>query len=72
MVEVFKKCKVPEGVLTTVNGYANVGEMMTTDKRFNLISFTGSTRVGRIVNCAAAKNFTRTILELGGNNASIV
>jgi aldehyde dehydrogenase family 7 protein A1 len=37
-----------------------------------LISFTGSTQVGRIVSQEVAKRFGRTILELGGNNAAVI
>jgi aldehyde dehydrogenase (NAD+) len=48
------------------------GEAMTNDARLPLISFTGSTRVGRHVAEAVARRLGRTILELGGNNAIIV
>jgi len=51
---------------------AVVGERMINDHRLPLISFTGSTRMGRRVSEAVAKRFGRTILELGGNNAVIV
>jgi len=37
-----------------------------------LVSFTGSTSVGRHVSSEVHRRFGRTILELGGNNASIV
>lgn len=37
-----------------------------------LVSFTGSTKVGRHVNEVVASRFGKTILELGGNNAMIV
>jgi aldehyde dehydrogenase (NAD+) len=46
--------------------------MMNNDSRLPLISFTGSTRVGRIVAVAVAARFGRSILELGGNNAIII
>lgn len=49
-----------------------VGELLLTDPRVQLISFTGSTKVGRHVSGAVAERFGRTILELGGNNAIIV
>ncbi|MBS3817947.1 aldehyde dehydrogenase family protein [bacterium] len=49
-----------------------VGEQMINDRRISLISFTGSTKMGRRVSEAVAKRFGRTILELGGNNAIIV
>lgn len=42
------------------------------DKRIPLISFTGSTRVGREVGEMVAKRFGRSILELSGNNAVIL
>jgi aldehyde dehydrogenase (NAD+) len=45
---------------------------MVEDKRVALVSATGSTRMGRQVAEVCAKRLTRTILELGGNNAMIV
>jgi aldehyde dehydrogenase (NAD+) len=51
---------------------AVVGERMINDERLPLISFTGSTQMGRRVSEAVAKRFGSTILELGGNNAIIV
>lgn len=51
---------------------AVVGEKMISDKRLALVSFTGSTLMGRRVSEAVARHFGRTILELGGNNAIIV
>ena len=50
----------------------DVGELLVNDRRVALISFTGSTLVGRRVSEAVARRFGRTILELGGNNAIIV
>ncbi len=49
-----------------------VGEALTRDPRVPLVSFTGSTGMGRHVATTAAERFGRTILELGGNNAAIV
>jgi aldehyde dehydrogenase (NAD+) len=45
---------------------------LVADERLPLISFTGSTAVGREVNQIVAKRFGRTLLELSGNNAMIV
>jgi aldehyde dehydrogenase (NAD+) len=42
------------------------------DTRVNLVSFTGSTQVGRQVGVQVAKRMGRSLLELGGNNALIV
>jgi aldehyde dehydrogenase (NAD+) len=61
------------GIFNLVNGTGHdVGSLMLDDPRLPLISFTGSTRVGRIVSERVARRFGRTILELGGNNAIIV
>lgn len=68
---VLKDNNVPEGVSCVLIGNP-VGDMMNNDSRMPLISFTGSTRIGRIVAGATAQRFGRSILELGGNNAIIV
>jgi len=49
-----------------------IGELMVHDPRMELISFTGSTSVGRYVSQHVAARFGKRILELGGNNALIV
>jgi aldehyde dehydrogenase (NAD+) len=49
-----------------------LGEKMINDPRLPLISFTGSTEVGRRVSQTVSGRFGRTILECGGNNAIIV
>lgn len=49
-----------------------VGAAMVNDSRIPLISFTGSTAVGRSVSADVHKRFGKTILELGGNNAVII
>jgi aldehyde dehydrogenase (NAD+) len=49
-----------------------IGERMTRDKRIPLISFTGSTRVGRHISSIVQERMGRNLLELGGNNALIV
>jgi aldehyde dehydrogenase (NAD+) len=61
------------GVFTLVIGSGrDVGELMLNDARIPLVSFTGSTDIGRHVSEAVASRFGRSILELGGNNAIIV
>jgi len=71
LAEVLKKNDMPEGISNLVIGNA-VGDLMNNDKNLPLISFTGSTRVGRLVSAAVASRFGRSILELGGNNAIII
>jgi aldehyde dehydrogenase (NAD+) len=51
---------------------ATVGERLLHDPRLPLISFTGSTPMGRRVAEHVGKRLGRTILELGGNNAVVV
>jgi aldehyde dehydrogenase (NAD+) len=61
------------GIFNLVIGANDVaGEAMSNDPRLPLISFTGSTKVGRHVAETVARRLGRTILELGGNNAIIV
>src|SRR3990167_6608254 len=50
----------------------DVAEAMVNDKRIPLISFTGSSHVGRQIAAKVASRLGNTILELGGNNAIIV
>eukprot|EP00602_Paraphysomonas_sp_CaronLab_P004814 CAMPEP_0185023740 /NCGR_PEP_ID=MMETSP1103-20130426/6374_1 /TAXON_ID=36769 /ORGANISM="Paraphysomonas bandaiensis, Strain Caron Lab Isolate" /LENGTH=542 /DNA_ID=CAMNT_0027556479 /DNA_START=41 /DNA_END=1669 /DNA_ORIENTATION=+ len=71
--EVFLDNNLPGGIATMCQGSgATVGQRLIDDKRLNLISFTGSTSVGKGVASSVAGRFGRTILELGGNNAVIV
>ncbi|MFQ5942175.1 MAG: aldehyde dehydrogenase family protein [Anaerolineales bacterium] len=61
------------GVFNLVIGSGrDVGELLLNDARVPLISFTGSTKIGRRVSETVARRFGRTILELGGNNAIVV
>ncbi len=62
-----------EGIFSLVIGSGrDVGELLLNDPNIPLVSFTGSTKVGRHVAETVARRFGRTILELGGNNAIIV
>uniref|UniRef100_A0A2K5PXR5 aldehyde dehydrogenase (NAD(+)) n=1 Tax=Cebus imitator TaxID=2715852 RepID=A0A2K5PXR5_CEBIM len=48
------------------------GTAMAKDERVNLLSFTGSTQVGKQVALMVQERFGRSLLELGGNNAIII
>ena len=63
---------VPDGLSTLLVGGRAVGEALVADARVPVVSATGSTRMGRQVGERLARRFGRAILELGGNNASIV
>ncbi|MCJ7802809.1 MAG: aldehyde dehydrogenase family protein, partial [Candidatus Marinimicrobia bacterium] len=61
------------GIFSLVIGRGStIGEELINDKRLPLVSFTGSTAMGKRVSEVVAKRLGRTILELGGNNAIIV
>jgi aldehyde dehydrogenase family 7 protein A1 len=73
IAEVLERNQCPAGVLTMVIGPgASVGERLIQDPKISLISFTGSTEIGRHVSTVVHTRFGRTILELGGNNAVVV
>jgi aldehyde dehydrogenase (NAD+) len=73
MAQLFEEAGFPEGVFNCVTGLGSaVGNALIDDPRLRAISFTGSTEVGRKIHERAAKNLTRTQLELGGKNALLV
>mmetsp|Transcript_32048 Transcript_32048/g.37663 ORF Transcript_32048/g.37663 Transcript_32048/m.37663 type:complete len:532 (+) Transcript_32048:53-1648(+) len=59
-------------VATLCQGGAEIGESIINDDRVSLVSFTGSTKVGKRVAEVVGGRFGTSILELGGNNAVIV
>ncbi|OJU29235.1 MAG: aldehyde dehydrogenase family protein [Nitrobacter sp. 62-13] len=67
-----KAGNIPDGLSTVLIGGRDVGEVLVGDSRVPLVSATGSTAMGREVGTQLARRFARSILELGGNNASIV
>ena len=62
----------PDSLVQLVQGERNVGEALVEDPRIALVSATGSTAMGRAVGPRVAQRFGRALLELGGNNATIV
>lgn len=69
---VLKRNNLPAGICTLVTGGVDVGKKIAEDPRVDLVSFTGSTHVGREVACVVQNRFGQSLLELGGNNAAIV
>lgn len=64
---------IPEGVINVLNGDADVmGKVMLRDARVRKISFTGSTRVGKLLMDGASQTVTKLALEMGGNAPVIV
>jgi len=73
VASVLEQNNLPGGIFTTISGSGGViGEFLIQDNRLSLISFTGSTEIGRRISSVVHGRFGRTILELGGNNAIIV
>lgn len=70
--EVLKANNSPEIFSLIIPESHEVAEAMLDDKRIPLISFTGSTAVGKKIAVRVAARLGKTILELGGNNAIIL
>ena len=63
----------PPGVLNVVTGADPVlGEQLVSDPRVDLVTFTGSSAVGKLIMEKAAPTLKRILLELGGKSAKIV
>ena len=73
LVEIMMDAGVPEGVINIVHGGGGeVGNAIVSHPDVDLISFTGSTGVGKQITRDAADTLKRVSLELGGKNAQIV
>jgi aldehyde dehydrogenase (NAD+) len=72
--ELAKEAGFPDGVINVVFGKdpAEAGEMLVKDPRVDLVSFTGSTAVGKRIMEQGAATLKRVFLELGGKSAKIV
>ncbi len=72
VAKVIRDNAYPE-IFTLITGSGSeIGNLISSDPRVKLVSFTGSVNSGRSVSEAVARRFGKTILELGGNNGSIV
>ena len=70
--EVLALKDVPNIFSLVIGSGSTIGETMINDKNVPLISFTGSTKMGRHVSQVVGERFGKSILELGGNNCIIV
>ena len=70
--EALKKGGFPDIFFLFNDAGSELAQQFVDDKRVPLISFTGSTKVGRMVGERVAQRMGRSLLELGGNNAIIV
>jgi alpha-ketoglutaric semialdehyde dehydrogenase len=73
LVQLFEEAGLPSGVLNLVTGFGEeAGAPIVEDERVRMVSFTGSTVVGREVAAKGGKSLKKVMLELGGKNAQIV
>ncbi|KAL1435121.1 hypothetical protein MTO96_011285 [Rhipicephalus appendiculatus] len=70
--KVLEANQLPGAVCALTVGGPPIGDAMAGDDRVRLLSFTGSTQVGRRVALKVQERFGRPLLELGGNNAIVV
>jgi len=73
LIEILLEAGLPKGVVNLVHGYGEeAGAALVRHPGVNLVSFTGSTEVGREVAKVAAETFKKVSLEMGGKNAILV
>ncbi|WP_053361502.1 aldehyde dehydrogenase family protein [Bacillus sp. FJAT-27251] len=73
LAKIFEEAGLPKGVFNvTVSDIGEIGDSFVEHPIPRLISFTGSTPVGRHIGSVAGKNIKKVALELGGNNALVV
>lgn len=72
IAEIFSEAGIPDGVIHVLPGGAEAGESMVTNPGIDMISFTGSTEVGRLIGEKCGRMLKKVALELGGNNVHII
>jgi aldehyde dehydrogenase (NAD+) len=70
--EALKKAGFPDLFFLFNDAGSDLAQQFVDDRRIGLVSFTGSTKVGRMVGERVARRMGRSLLELGGNNAIIL
>jgi betaine-aldehyde dehydrogenase len=73
LAEILDRAGLPAGVFNLVSGRgATIGEALASHPEVDMISFTGSTVVGRRLSVLAAETVKKVALELGGKSASVI
>lgn len=70
--EIAQEAGLPAGVLNIVTGDIDAGRELTTNPNVDIVSFTGSDTVGRLVYEQAAPSLKKVVLELGGKSANVI
>jgi alpha-ketoglutaric semialdehyde dehydrogenase len=71
-VKILEEAGIPRGVVNLVTGGGDVGNALLTSEAVGIVSFTGSTDVGRLVSAQAAPSFKKVHLEMGGKNVILI
>jgi benzaldehyde dehydrogenase (NAD) len=72
IARIFEEAGLPKGVLQVLPGGAEAGEAICSAPDIAMVSFTGSSLVGRRIGEIAGKHLKKVQLELGGKNAAVV
>ena len=73
IAELFEEAELPAGVLNVIPGVpAQIGEKIMADPRVRMVTFTGSTKTGKMLAVEAARHLKRFTLEMGGKSPLIV
>ncbi|GAA3527029.1 aldehyde dehydrogenase family protein [Amycolatopsis ultiminotia] len=72
IAEFAHEAELPPGVLNVVTGDVGAGQELTSNPMVDLVSFTGSDTVGRMVYSQAAPTLKKVVLELGGKSANVI
>lgn len=72
LFRVLEEADLPPGIVNLVLGGPEVGKQLSSHRGVDLVSFTGSERVGGAIMAQAAPNISRVVLELGGKSPNIL
>lgn len=73
LAKIIDEAGIPKGVVNIVNAEGSqAGETLCSDKRIDMLSFTGSNEVGKQIISYCAQNVKKMIMELGGKSAAII
>lgn len=72
LFEIFEEAGLPKGCVNLLQGDAEVGTEMGENKDVDMITFTGSTKVGQSLMKGAASNVKKIGLELGGKSPNVI
>lgn len=73
MGELLREAGLPAGVCNIVLGHGvPVGSVMATHKQVDMVTFTGSTAVGKLITASASDTLKKVALELGGKNPQVI